>query len=233
MNLPLGEYGYSGSIDVAEAWRNGMAPDPTMTVTEWADDRRYLSSKGAAEPGKYKSDRTPFLRAIMDALSPSHPAQKVVFPKSAQVGATEAGINWIGYVMDVAPGPFLAVQATEGTAKRFSKQRIDPMIEVTPTIQEIVAPAKSRDSSNTMLEKSFKGGHLIIAGGNSAAGLRSMPIRYVHLDEVDAYKEDLDEEGDRSRWPRFAPTRSDAERRSSSRPHRRSRARPASRRSSS
>ncbi|MBY6055391.1 phage terminase large subunit family protein [Leisingera daeponensis] len=173
-----------------------MAPDPLMTVTEWADQFRYLSSRGAAEPGKYKSDRTPFLRAIMDALSPSHPAQKIVFPKSAQVGATEAGINWIGFVMDVAPGPFLAVQANEGTAKRFSKQRIDAMIEVTPSIREIVAPAKARDSSNTMLEKGFKGGHLIIAGGNSAAGLRSMPIRYVHLDEVDAYKEDLDEEGD-------------------------------------
>lgn len=187
---------YDGAADIAQAWMSGMAPDPQMTVTEWADQFRFLSSKGAAEPGKYKSDRTPFLRAIMDALSPSHPAQKIVFPKSAQVGATEAGINWIGYVMDVAPGPFLAVQATEGTAKRFSKQRIDAMIEVTPTIQEIVAPAKSRDSGNTMLEKSFKGGHLIIAGGNSAAGLRSMPIRYVHLDEVDAYKEDLDEEGD-------------------------------------
>ena len=98
--------------------------------------------------------------------------------------------------MDIAPGPFLAVQATEGTAKRFSKQRIDAMIEVTPSIRDIVSPAKARDSSNTMLEKGFKGGHLIIAGGNSAAGLRSMPIRYVHLDEVDAYKEDLDEEGD-------------------------------------
>ncbi|WP_413219100.1 phage terminase large subunit family protein [Tritonibacter mobilis] len=194
MNLEI--HNYDGANEIAQAWASGMAPDPLMTVTEWADDRRYLSSKGAAEPGKYKSDRTPFLRAIMDALSPSHPAQKIVFPKSAQVGATEAGINWIGYVMDVAPGPFLAVQATEGTAKRFSKQRIDAMIEVTPTIQEIVAPAKSRDSGNTMLEKSFKGGHLIIAGGNSAAGLRSMPIRYVHLDEVDAYKEDLDEEGD-------------------------------------
>ncbi|MCP4243939.1 MAG: phage terminase large subunit family protein [bacterium] len=173
-----------------------MAPDPSMTVDEWADEYRYLSSKGAAEPGKYKTDRTPYLRAIMAALSPGHPAQKIVFPKSAQVGATEAGINWIGYVMDVAPGPFLAVQATEGTAKRFSKQRIDAMVEVTPSIREIVSPAKSRDAGNTMLEKSFQGGHLIIAGGNSAAGLRSMPIRYVHLDEVDAYKEDLDEEGD-------------------------------------
>lgn len=187
---------YAGADEIEKAWRQGMAPDPSMKVTEWADEHRFLSSKGAAEPGKYSSGRTPFLRAIMDALSPSHPAQKVVFAKSAQIGATEAGINWIGYVMDVAPGPFLAVQATETTAKRFSRQRIDAMIEATPAIREIVGPAKSRDSANTILEKTFPGGHLIIAGGNSAAGLRSMPIRYVHLDEVDAYKEDLDEEGD-------------------------------------
>lgn len=187
---------YEGQDEIRAAWFAGLAPDPLMTVTQWADERRFLSSKGAAEPGKYTSKRTPFMRAIMDALSPSHWAMKVVFAKSAQVGATECGINWIGHVMDIAPGPFLAVQANETTAKRFSRQRIDPMIEATPTIREIVAPAKSRDSGNTQLEKSFPGGHLIIAGGNSAAGLRSMPMRYVHLDEVDAYKDDLDDEGD-------------------------------------
>lgn len=187
---------YDGAADIASAWLRGMAPDPSLTVDQWADEYRYLSSKGAAEPGKYKTARTPFMRGIMEALSPQHPATKVVFAKSAQVGATEAGINWVGYVMQTSPAAILAVQATEGTAKRFSRQRIDAMIDVTPTIRDLVAPAKSRDSGNTQLEKSFPGGHLIIAGGNSAAGLRSMPIRYVHLDEVDAYKEDLDEEGD-------------------------------------
>lgn len=194
MTYPIPKY--DGAEEILQAWLSGLAPDPALTVTEWADEKRYLSSKGAAEPGKYTSARTPFMRAIMDALSPSHWSQKVVFAKSAQVGATEAGINWIGHVIDVAPGPFLAVQANETTAKRFSRQRIDPMIEATPTIRDIVAPAKSRDSGNTQLEKSFPGGHLIITGGNSAAGLRSMPMRYIHLDEVDAYKDDLDDEGD-------------------------------------
>lgn len=187
---------FEGAEDIRNAWLSGLAPDPAYTVTEWADEKRYLSSKGAAEPGKYKSSRTPFMAAIMDALSPSHWATKIIFAKSAQVGATEAGINWIGHTMEVAPGPFLAVQANETTAKRFSRQRIDPMIEASPSIRDLVSPAKSRDSGNTQLEKSFPGGHLIIAGGNSAAGLRSMPMRYVHLDEVDAYKDDLDEEGD-------------------------------------
>lgn len=187
---------YDGAEDIQRAWLQGLAPDPALTVTEWADQKRFLSSKGAAEPGKYTSARTPYLRDIMDALSPMHWAQKIVFPKSAQVGATEAGINWIGHVMDVAPGPFLAVQANETTAKRFSRQRIEPMIDATPTIREIIAPAKSRESGNTQLEKAFPGGHLIITGGNAASGLRSMPMRYIHLDEVDSYKEDLDDEGD-------------------------------------
>jgi len=157
---------YDGADYIQTAWLSGLAPDPALTVTQWANAKRYLSSKGAAEPGKYVSARTPFMCAIMDALSPSHWAQKIIFTKSAQVGATEAGINWIGHTMEVAPGPFLAVQANETTAKRFSRQRVDPMIEATPTIREIVAPAKSRDSGNTQLEKSSPGGHLIIAGGN-------------------------------------------------------------------
>ncbi len=58
----------------------------------------------------------------MDALSPMHPAQRVVVMKGAQIGATEAGNNWIGYVIHHAPGPMLAVQPTVELAKRFSQQ---------------------------------------------------------------------------------------------------------------
>ncbi|SFK16842.1 Phage terminase large subunit (GpA) [Pseudovibrio ascidiaceicola] len=119
----MGEY--QGTSDIQTAWLSGLAPDPALTVTQWADAKRYLSSKGAAEPGKYASSRTPFMRTIMDALSPSHWAQKIIFAKSAQVGATEAGINWIGHTMEVAPAPFLAVQANETTAKRRGLRNLD------------------------------------------------------------------------------------------------------------
>ena len=45
------------------------------------------------------------------------------------------------------------------------------------------------------MQKSFDGGVLLFAGANSAAGLRSVPIRFLILDEVDAYPQDLDGEG--------------------------------------
>ena len=187
---------YDGEADIIRAWARGLAPDPLLTVSEWADRHRVLSSRASSEAGRYRTDRTPYMRAIMDALSPSHPARRIVFMKAAQVRATEAGNNWIGYVIHQAPGPFLAVQPTTDLAKRLSQQRIEPLLEESPELREIVLPARSRDSGNTVLAKRFAGGQLILAGANSAVGLRSMPARWLFLDEVDAYPGDVDGEGD-------------------------------------
>lgn len=177
-------------------WRRGLRPDPTLTVSEWADRHRMLSQRAAAEPGPWRTERTPYLREIMDALSVSSPIERVVFMKGAQIGGTEAGNNWLGYVIAHAPGPAMAVSPTTELAKRASKQRIDPMIEETPALRRLVAPAKSRDSGNTVLSKDFPGGVLVMTGANSAVGLRSMPVRFLFLDEVDAYPADADGEGD-------------------------------------
>lgn len=187
---------FEGAEALRRAWLSGLAPDPALTVSQWADRHRMLSSRGAAEAGPYRTARTPYMRAIMDALSPAHPARRVVFPKAAQVGATEAGNNWLGHCVHIAPGPFLLVQPTVDLAKRLSQQRIDPLIEESRELRERVLPSRSRDSGNTVLSKRFPGGVLLITGANSAVGLRSMPTRNVFLDEVDAYPGDLDGEGD-------------------------------------
>ena len=119
----------------------------------------------------------------MDALSPRHPAQRISFMKAAQVGATEAGNNWIGFVIHHAPGPMLAVLPTVEMAKRTSRGRLDPLIADSPALRERVKPARSRDTGNSMLSKEFPGGIPVLAGANSATGLRSMPARYIFLDE--------------------------------------------------
>lgn len=166
------------------------------TVTEWADDKRMLPSKGAAEPGKYRSARTPYMREPMDCLSTSCPVEEVVLMAAAQTGKSESGNNWVGYVIDEAPGPMLLVQPTVDNAKRYSKQRISPMVQETPALSAKVLANKSREGGNTMLEKEFPGGILILGGANSAAGLRSMPIRYLFADEISNWPLDVDGEGD-------------------------------------
>lgn len=187
---------YDGFEDIAEAWREGLTPDPLLSVSEWADQYRFLSGKSASEPGRWRTSRTPYLKEIMDCLSPTSPVERVVFMKGAQVGGTECGNNWIGYVIHMAPGPMMAVAPTVEMAKRNSKQRIDPLIEESETLSALIAPARARDSGNTILAKEFRGGVLVLTGANSAVGLRSMPVRYLFLDEVDGYPGDVEGEGD-------------------------------------
>lgn len=171
-------------------------PEPVLLVSEWADAHRILPSKGSAEPGPWRTSRTPYLKDILDSLSTGSPYHTVVFAKGAQIGATEAGSNWLGYCIHHAPAPMLMVQPTIDMVKRISKQRVQPMIEVTPVLAERIAPSRARDAGNTLQQKDFAGGTLVMTGANSATGLRSMPARYLFLDEVDAYPGDVEGEGD-------------------------------------
>jgi phage terminase large subunit GpA-like protein len=155
-----------------QAFREGLLPPAAMTVSEWADEHRMLSSKGSSEPGQWRTDRTPYLREPMDCLSPSNPTRRVVLMFGSQLGKTEVVLNWLGAIIHLWPGPTLLVQPTLDLAKRYSKQRIASLIESTPALRDRVLPARMRDSGNTLLEKEFDGGILIIAGANSAAGLR-------------------------------------------------------------
>ena len=185
----------NNSSPYLEGFFKGLKPDTRLTVSEWADQTRVLTAKSAKEAGRWRTSRTPYLKEIMDCLSPSSPVQQVVFMKGAQVGGTECGNNWLGYVIDHTPGPMMYVLPTLDLAKRTSRQRIAPMIDEMPSLRDKVRDPRSRDSGNTLLTKEFPNGVLIFTGANSAAGLRSMPARFLFMDEVDAYDDDVDGEG--------------------------------------
>ncbi len=118
---------------------------PQLSVPAWAEQHRNLSSRGCSELGAWRTARAPYLRAIMDALSAPHPARRVVFMNGAQTGGTEAGNNLLGYILHHVPAPVLAVQPTVELAKRFSRRRIDPLLEETLALRERVAPLRARD----------------------------------------------------------------------------------------
>lgn len=185
-----------GGASWSAAFSEAFEPRPRLSVSEWADRNRVLSGKAASEPGPWRTDRTPYLREILDALSADSDVEEVVVWFGTQMGKSEAVLNWVGYGIDHNPGPLLLVQPTLDLAKRFSKQRVAALIDSTPALRGRVQPARARDSGNTLLEKEFDGGILIITGANSAAGLRSMPARDLLFDEIDAYPLSIDDEGD-------------------------------------
>jgi phage terminase large subunit GpA-like protein len=175
---------------------DALRPDPDHTVTSWAEENVILPSAAAAEPGPYRVSRTPFIREIQDCLSPSHPANKVVFQKGVQISGTQAALNAIGFYIHHSPSPIMFVQKTTQVVERFSKQRVATMIAESPALREKIAPARSRDSGNTVVQKDFPGGTLIMTGANSPVGLRSMPARLLVLDEADSYEASAGDEGD-------------------------------------
>jgi KAP family P-loop domain len=68
-------------------WREALAPELAITVSAWADRNRILPPT-SAEPGPWRSSRTPYLSEIMNALSTGSRYERVILMKGAQLGAT-------------------------------------------------------------------------------------------------------------------------------------------------
>ncbi len=184
--------GYTAVLEaIAAAWQ---LPEE-LTVSQWADRHRVLSSKSAAEPGPWRTGRNPLLREPMDALSDHHPCSEVTGMFCSQFGKSEILNNWIGYTIQHAPAPMLIVEPTVEVMERYSKQRIEPMIASAPALREKIPSARQRDSGNTLLMKEFPAGLLVMGGANSSASLASMPIKKLGMDEVDKYPVALGPEG--------------------------------------
>ena len=164
-----------------------LAPPPNMTISQWADKYRRLSSESSAEPGRWRTSKAPYQREIMDAVCDMR-IQKVVIMSAAQIGKTDALIlNPIGYYMHYDPSPIMVMQPTIQMAETFSKDRLSPMLRDTPVLRDRVND-KSRNSGNTILQKIFPGGHVTMVGANSPSSLASRPIRILLADEIDRYK---------------------------------------------
>jgi len=162
-----------------EAWR----PPEKLTVSEWADRHRVLVPQTSSEPGPWHTDRTPYLRAPMDAFSDPY-IEKIVLEFGTQLGKTEFMYNCLGYAIDQDPQPALVIMPTIDLARYTSRNRIQPMIDASETLKEKKPP---KDEHFTLLEMVFPGMVLSLGGANSPASLSARPCRYIFLDEVNKY----------------------------------------------
>ena len=184
----------------SDALRAVLKPRPRLTISEWADAYRVIPRGTSPEPGPWRTDRAPYLRGVMDAVT--DPAiETVVVMVSSQSGKSECCINILGYFVDQDPAPVLLVHPTIEAIEAFSKERIDPSFRASPALRGKLETGKdgrgaSRKSSNTIRVKHFPGGYMAMAGANAPTGLASRPIRIVLCDEVDRFPESAGVEGD-------------------------------------
>jgi phage terminase large subunit GpA-like protein len=179
---------------VATAFGERMRPRPHLTVSAWADRHRIVPPGTSPEPGPWRTDRVPYLREILDAIS--DPAiERVTIQAASQIGKTEILLSSIGYFAEQDPSPILLVQATEDAMRGFSKERVLPMFTASPALRGLLDESE-RSSSNTVMLRQFPGGLLACAWAGSASSLASRPIRVVLGDELDRWPDTTGRDGD-------------------------------------
>ena len=72
------------NVTVKKSTANFKPPEQ-LTVTEWSDKYRRLSAENSAEPGRWRTSRTPYLKEIMDAFTDPK-VHRIAVAASSQVG---------------------------------------------------------------------------------------------------------------------------------------------------
>lgn len=154
-----------------------------LTVTEWCDKYRFLSPRSSAEPGKYRSDRTPYVKEIMNCFSDDF-VEEITMMFGTQLGKTEIIFNLLAYTIDQVKAPALVVLPTQDLCRSLSTNRFRPMIECSPQLKQHL-PFKKDEVS--IMELRLKTCTVAFAGSNSPSALSSRPIQILCLDETDKF----------------------------------------------
>ena len=155
-------------------------PPERYTVSEWADNFRVLTNI-SAEPGRWRTNRTPYLKEPMDKFTDPL-IEQIVLCFGAQIGKTEAELNMIGYALDQTQSPVMMVYPTDTIAKFASDKRVQPMIKSVKSISD------NFDENSKLLELDFNNGnYMVLVGANSPSSLSSRSIKYLFFDEIDKY----------------------------------------------
>ncbi|MDH2325995.1 phage terminase large subunit family protein [Cereibacter sp. SYSU M97828] len=183
---------------VFNALAQALRPPPRLKVSEWAEKHRIVSAEsGSRYPGEWRNHRAPHLIDIMDALGPDDPAEDVVVVASAQVGKSEVGINFTGFVVAQDPGPMIIVLPSHDESIKYVRTKLQPAIDESPALRSRVLDMTSKsERGSTASYKRFRGGFAQITFAGSSKGLQMLSAKYTVGDEV-------------SEWPAVAGERGD------------------------
>lgn len=173
------------AIDAAIA--QAIRPREALTVSQWADRHRILSSKTSPFPGEWRTARNPPLREIMDCMSARSTVREIVAKLPIQDGKSEVAVNAIGYWMAHHPAPILVALPGEVSLDKFVNQKINPLIESTEAVRECISSLASRNAANTRTFKDFVGGQLYLEHAGNPLRLVQSTARIVIADELSKF----------------------------------------------
>ncbi len=172
-----------------------LKPPPRLNIVEWANQFRRVAAKTSASPGQWKTDSQPVSYGPMLAVTEKD-THTVTVMAATQVLKTELLLNTACYCVHQDPSAILFIQPTQSAAESFSKERFAPTVAASPVLRDLIEPARSRTSENTLTHKAYPGGAIDFVGANSPTDLASRPKRIILADEIDKYPPSAGSEGD-------------------------------------
>jgi len=164
-----------------DAWR---LPSK-LTVSQWSDKpgNRMLDPDTSAEPGQYRSARTPYMRGPMDAFTDTE-VEEIDVMSAGQVAKSTAIQNMIGYIIDEDPGPTMYVVPREKDVVDRSQKIFKPMVMLSEALRRHIT-GNPRDLQTDYF--TFDRMTLYFAWAGSAPEMAQRTIKYLFFDEPDKY----------------------------------------------
>jgi 5-methylcytosine-specific restriction protein A len=154
----------------------GLRRKSVTQASRWATTYRVM---GPPYPGQWTFKYHPWLKEMHDSK-----AEHNVGRKSAQMGFTETVLNLVFYNIDVLSVNCLYVlPALKPDATDFSASRFDPALELSDYLTKLFSDVKN------IGHKRAGTTNLYIRGSKSRAGLKSVPVGLIILDEVDEMRQ--------------------------------------------
>ena len=171
-----------------------------MTPSEWTEKRRYLPPSSSSMPGYFRFDVVPYMREIIDCMSPESDVRHVTIMKGVQVGATTLLENTIGYYIDqVKTAPMMLVTADSELAKLRIESHVVPMLKYSGLDHLVRSLDEQNPRKTGRTDKKYEwegGGFLIPLGAVNANKMRSIPIQVLLRDEIDGWADNVGKNGD-------------------------------------
>lgn len=194
--MDLSEVARFSEAEVDRRLQRGMSawgvPEP-LTLEEWAHKHFYLSAESSYVEQRWQA--WPFQRAILSCIS-NDDIREIDWEKSARTGYTKTILAASGYFAEHKRRNQALWQPTDDDAVAFVKTELDPMLRDVKVMQEVFPSYLSRHKDNTLDQKKFIGSILHIKGGKAAKNYRRISIDVAFLDELDAFDNDVEKEGD-------------------------------------
>lgn len=157
----------------AQKFAAGLNRTSVQLPSKWAESYRIIKTK------PWTFDRHPWLRDMHDSDNPKNVGQK-----AAQMGFTETLLNLTFYTLDILAKDVLYVLPNKNPdAGDFSSSRLDPAREESSHINNLFTHVDNIGHKRAGIA------NLFIRGSNSRSGLKSIPVRFVAMDEVAEFVE--------------------------------------------